>query len=51
MKQEEAKLEREKRPSKNWLDQRLKSEALQHQSVVPKPLHNGNGLGNGGIHS
>ena len=42
MKQGEAKLEREKRPSGNWLDQT----ALDLN--LCKPLLNSNGLGNGG---
>ena len=37
------KARKRKRPSKNWLDQRLKYTAtlLRPQSLVPKPLHNG----------
>ena len=37
MKQGEVKLEREKRPSENWLDQRLKPEASQHQTSISGP--------------
>ena len=50
MKQGEIKLE-EKKPRKNWLDQRLKSEATLHwqQSVVLKSFYNDNGLGIGGV--
>ena len=37
MKQQEAKLEREKRPSENWLEQRLKSDGSQHQTSICGP--------------
>ena len=55
MKQGEAKLEKEARSSKNWLEQvyspRLygRTKVLHHcikpQSLFPKPLHSTNGLG------
>ena len=55
MKQGEINIKKRKRPTENWLDQRLRSEALDQtnhsiepHSLIPKPFHSGNELGNGG---